>query len=170
MMGVDGIIEVMEDFTESLGGDISKTLQDSAEIVLQEIKKQMHESDIWTGQFLKQLKVEKVNDFEYRVYSDVFYAHLVEFGHRVERFFPLSYPGGQLTRLGEWAMDKLGFVPTGRLNRKGYMIFVDETGERITGLEFRMRGKKVFRRAVLAAERKVPRGVKLEFITKYGGY
>lgn len=170
MIDVDNIITVMEDYAESLGGDIDATLRSAAETVKTEVAKQMREGDIWTGQFLKNLKVEKINDFEYRVYSDVFYSHLVEFGHREQRFWPLSYPGGQLTRLGEWAMDKLGFVPSGRLNRKGYMIFVNSQGEKITGLEFRMVGKRVFRRGLLSAMRKVPEGVRLEFVTKYGGY
>ena len=160
----------LQDYLDENIRNRDRILKESAEILINEIKKQMKSQDIWTGQFLNNLKYEKVDKNTYAVYSDVFYAHLVEFGHRRKRFWPLSYRGGQLTRLGAWAIDKLGFEPTGRLNLKGYMIFKTPDGEEVTGLEFKARGKKVFRRALLNARNKIPYEVELQFVTKYGGY
>jgi len=164
------LAEELEEYLEDVEKKAEDILKESAEIVLKNIKKNIKEDDIWTGEFINNLKIEKTGEYTYIIYSDVFYAHLVEFGHKHERFFPLSTPDGKPNRLGRWAMDKLGLIPTNRRHPKGYLIFEDAIGDEYTGLEFKMRGKKVFRRAMLESMHKIPKEVEIRFETKYGGY
>lgn len=150
-------VSVLED-----AKDNKQVVLETAEMALETVKRYITGTDEWTGEFTKKLRIEKVTDYQYIIYSDVIHAHLVEFGHDKEKFWPFSMQGGEMTRLGLWAIEKLGYSFNGEINDMGFLILRDTKDRPRTGLKFTMAGKKPFRKTEAQLKDKV-NGVEVRF-------
>jgi hypothetical protein len=98
--------------TKGLENAIDIGMTHLCEQIVDDAKLALEENDnVFTGQLRDSITWEKVDENTWIVKADAHYAAAIEFG--TEPHFVKFYEDGNLTSLGNWAIQKLGFTPAG---------------------------------------------------------
>jgi hypothetical protein len=159
MGSFDGAVKKLEKFEEDLQDRTinMKALKELALIIKKHIDEVTDENvNEWSGHFKDSTKIVDKGKGKIAIVNDVEYATVIEYGHQAEMFVPFSDSAGNMKRFGEWAISVLGYAPTNRQNRKGYLM-LERGGRLYSGLVVEAEERAPFRIGLARARPDVKR-------------
>ena len=152
-------------FEEEMGvleESIQNDLDEAAEIFEQEILRGIG-PHTWSGDYAKGIRKWKYGN-KWLFVNETSYSDFVDDGIiKTEgsfKFKPFSSKG-EWTRLGLWAISKLGYTITGEINSKGYFELMSPDGTPSTGLVITHVGYNIMKEAARRAMRQTAGDVEI---------